>query len=69
MGIASTYDPYDTYSNLEVDPEVTNQTVIDVVAYLKTLKAPVQRTPDDAAVVAGKRSLRRSVAANATCPK
>jgi CxxC motif-containing protein (DUF1111 family) len=55
MGITSTYDPHDTYSNLEVDPEVSNQTVIDVVAYLKTLKAPIQRTPEDAMVIAGKK--------------
>ena len=55
MGIASSFEPYDTYNNLEVDPEVSNQTIIDVVIYLKTLKAPVQRTPGDADVLAGRK--------------
>lgn len=54
IGIASTYEPYDTYNGEEVDPEVSNQTVIDVVFYLKTLKAPIQRNIDNADVVAGK---------------
>jgi CxxC motif-containing protein (DUF1111 family) len=40
MGISSTYEPVDTWSNSEVDPEITDQKVKDVVAYLKTLKAP-----------------------------
>lgn len=55
MGIASSYEPYDTYNNLEVDPEISNQTVIDVVVYLKTLKAPIQRTPGNPDVLAGKK--------------
>ncbi len=54
IGITSTYEPYDTYSGQEVDPEVSNQTVLDVVFYLKTLKAPVQRNTDDPTVVKGK---------------
>jgi len=54
MGIASTYEPYDTYNGLIIDPEVTNQTVLDVVGYLKTLKAPIQRNQDDPDVIAGK---------------
>jgi len=29
MGITSTYEPYDTYTGLEVDPEVSNQTGIE----------------------------------------
>ena len=43
MGITSTYEYFDTYSNLEVDPEISNQTLQDVIFYIKTLKAPVQR--------------------------
>ena len=54
MGIVSTYEPYDTYNGQSLDPEVPNQTVIDVVAYLKTLKAPIQRNTNDADVIAGK---------------
>jgi CxxC motif-containing protein (DUF1111 family) len=39
---------------MDVDPEVNNQTVLDVVFYLKTLKAPLQRNQDDADVISGK---------------
>jgi CxxC motif-containing protein (DUF1111 family) len=42
------------YSGLEVDPEVSTQTVHDVVFYLKTLKAPIQRNQTDPDVMAGK---------------
>lgn len=55
MGIASSYDAHDTYSGGPVDPEVSNQTVINVVSYLKTLKAPIQRNPSDPAVISGKK--------------
>lgn len=54
IGIASTYNPYDTYSHAEIDPEISNQVVQDVVFYLRTLKAPVQRNPNSADVIAGK---------------
>jgi CxxC motif-containing protein (DUF1111 family) len=54
MGVNSTYEHYSTYTGLEVDPEITNQTVLDVVFYLQTLKAPVQRNHNDADVIAGK---------------
>lgn len=54
MGIASTYEPFDTYSGHEIDPEVSNQTVQDVVFYLRTLKAPIPRDEDAQDVSAGK---------------
>jgi CxxC motif-containing protein (DUF1111 family) len=54
MGISSSYEPYDTYNGQIVDPEVSNQTVLDVVGYLKTLKAPIQRQANDPDVIAGK---------------
>ncbi len=54
MGVSSTYEPKDTYSKQEVDPEVSNTTLLNVVFYLKTLKAPVQRNKEDADVKAGK---------------
>lgn len=54
IGISSTYEAYDTHSNVSVDPEVTDQTVHDVVFYLKTLKAPVPRSQSNADVLAGK---------------
>jgi CxxC motif-containing protein (DUF1111 family) len=54
MGIASTYEPYDTYNGQSIDAEVSNRTVLDVVDYLKTLKAPIQRNQNDPDVMAGK---------------
>lgn len=54
MGVNSSYESYNTYNGLQIDPEVSNQTVLDVVFYLQTLKAPIQRNQSDADVVAGK---------------
>jgi CxxC motif-containing protein (DUF1111 family) len=54
IGICSTYETYDTHSGLEVDPEITNQTMQDVVFYLKTLKAPLPRNADQSDIVSGK---------------
>jgi CxxC motif-containing protein (DUF1111 family) len=54
MGIASAFIPIDILTGEASDPEVQTQAVIDVVFYLQTLKAPIQRTPENADVVAGK---------------
>jgi CxxC motif-containing protein (DUF1111 family) len=54
MGINSTYEHYNTYNGQDADPEVSNQTVQDLVFYLQTLKAPVQRNQNDPEVIAGK---------------
>jgi CxxC motif-containing protein (DUF1111 family) len=54
MGVNSSFEPIDTYSNEEVDPEVSNATLHNVVFYLRTLKAPVQRNQNDAKVQSGK---------------
>jgi len=54
MGVNTVYENYSTYSGLEVAPEVSNGTALDVVFYLKTLKAPVQRNQSDEGVKAGK---------------
>ena len=54
MGISSGYEFVDTHSGFQVDPEVSNQTVLDVVFYLQTLKAPIQRNSDNSEVKAGK---------------
>ena len=54
MGITSTYEPFDTYSGQAIAPEVSNQTLLDVVFYLKALKAPVQRNANATDVVKGK---------------
>jgi len=54
IGITSTYSPYDVYSGLETDPEVSIQTINDLVFYLQTLKAPVQRNQSKGSVIEGK---------------
>ncbi|GEC72140.1 hypothetical protein FFL01_16790 [Flavobacterium flevense] len=53
MGITSVFRPIDTYTNLEIDPEVSTSTINDVVFYLQTLKAPIQRNQNDAVVNQG----------------
>ena len=64
MSITSEFDPEDPI-NYAVsgqagdgvdDPEVSSAKVNAVVFYLPTLKVPVQRTPEDAAVVAGRQA-------------
>jgi CxxC motif-containing protein (DUF1111 family) len=54
IGITSTYEPHDVYSGLETDPEVTIQTINDVVFYLQTLKAPIQRNQASTSILDGK---------------
>ncbi|HTH57999.1 MAG TPA: di-heme oxidoredictase family protein [Cyclobacteriaceae bacterium] len=53
IGVTSFYEDKDTYSGKISDAEVSNQTVADVVFYLKTLKAPVSR-PETPGVLSGK---------------
>jgi len=64
MGINSTYEHISTYSGQDADPEISNQTVQDVVFYLQTLKAPIQRLPNDPEVQAG-----QQVFINISCGK
>lgn len=54
MGITSTYNPIDVYTHEEIDPEVSNQSIQDVVFYLRTLKAPIPRNQSDPEVLQGK---------------
>ncbi len=54
MGIASFFNPIDVYSNLEIEPEVSNQTIYDLDFYLHTLKAPIQRNQNNPEVIKGK---------------
>lgn len=60
MGITSTFEPFDTHSGLELDPEVSNQTIHNVVFYLQTLKAPIPRDPNNADVITGKQIFENS---------
>lgn len=54
IGITSYFEPYDVYSLQEIDPEISIQEVYDVVFYLQTLKAPIQRNQNDEGVILGK---------------
>lgn len=54
MGITSTFEPIDPLTGLSTDPEVSDATVRNVVAYMETLKAPIQRKQDDAQIGRGK---------------
>ncbi|MBC8124247.1 MAG: thiol oxidoreductase [Candidatus Kapabacteria bacterium] len=54
IGITSEYAVIDAHSGLEIEPEVRTQTIHDIVFYLQTLKAPIQRTPTDPDVKVGK---------------
>jgi len=62
MGITSDYSAYEPamngltypYFDLVPGPEVQLTTIDNVVFYLKTLKAPIQRNKSDANVIAGK---------------
>ena len=53
IGITSSFVPRDVYSGLDIDPEVTDQTIRNVVFYLQTLKAPIQRDQNDNEVKLG----------------
>lgn len=53
IGITSSFEPYDIYSGLEIDPEISVQTVNDVVFYLQTLKAPIQRKQQETLIKTG----------------
>jgi CxxC motif-containing protein (DUF1111 family) len=53
IGVTSTFEPFDTFSGLKMNPEITDQRIQDVVFYLKTLKAPEPRN-DNAEIASGK---------------
>ena len=69
MGVTSLYEPIDPYSGLELDPEVSTQTVNDVVFYLKTLKAPIPRNQENPDVLIGKQIFSRIKCASCHTPK
>ncbi|MES2797967.1 MAG: di-heme oxidoredictase family protein [Bacteroidota bacterium] len=54
MGITSSFSPKDVYSGLQMDPEVSDKTLNDIVFYLQTLKAPIQRDQTNSVVQEGK---------------
>ena len=69
IGITSVFEAFDTYSGLSVDPEVSTQTVNDVVFYLQTLKAPVQRNQNDMDVQNGRQLFINTGCGNCHTPQ
>ena len=68
MGITSVFESFDTYSGLSIDPEVPVQTINEVVFYLQTLKAPVQRNQSNAEIQSGKQIFINSGCAKCHTP-
>lgn len=60
MGVTSSYEPLDVYTLKAIDPEVTSAEIDDVVFYLQTLKAPLQRNQDDPQVIRGHRVFKEA---------
>jgi CxxC motif-containing protein (DUF1111 family) len=54
IGITSSFESLDEYSRKIIDFEVSDNTIRNVVAYLQTLKAPIQRNQNDPDVTYGK---------------
>ncbi|MFV0249270.1 MAG: di-heme oxidoredictase family protein [Tenacibaculum sp.] len=54
IGITSIFSLTDTYSGLSIDPEISSQTIRNVVFYLETLKAPIPRDQENPKVKKGK---------------
>lgn len=54
IGISSFFVPKDVYSGLDIDPEISTQSIHDVVFYLQTLKAPIRKGILDPTVIAGR---------------
>ncbi len=69
MGITSIFSPIDTYSGLEIDAEVSTQEINEVVHYLKTLKAPIQRKIEDAQIILGKNLFVQAKCGSCHVPK
>ncbi len=69
MGINSTYEHFSTYNGQEADPEISNQTVQDVVFYLQTLRAPIQRHQGNAQVQSGRKLFTTTLCSKCHVPE
>lgn len=54
IGITSIYNPVDQWSGHSIEPEILASEIHDLVFYLQTLKAPIQRNPEDQNIKEGK---------------
>ena len=69
MGVISVYEPIDPYTELEMDPEVSNARIEDVVFYLQTLKAPLPRNTQNADFIEGKKVFMQTGCGNCHIPQ
>ncbi len=69
IGITSEYSTVDTYNGLSIQPELSTQTLNDVVFYLKTLKEPIQRNQNDPEIQAGKQLFQNTGCASCHTPQ
>ncbi len=69
IGITSIFESFDTYSGLSIDPEISTQRVNDVVFYLQTLKAPVQRNQNGGDVQSGRQLFLNTGCGNCHTPQ
>jgi CxxC motif-containing protein (DUF1111 family) len=53
IGITSSFQPKDVYTGIDIDPEISDNIVRNVVFYLQTLKAPIQRNASSADIIKG----------------
>lgn len=59
IGITSIYNPIDQWSGHSIEPEILASEVHDLVFYLQTLKAPIQRNPENHVIKEGKSLFKR----------
>lgn len=69
IGITSVFNLKDVYSGNEIDPEVSIKTIRDVVSYLQTLKAPIQRQKENDDVLYGKEIFNKVKCASCHIPQ
>lgn len=53
MGITTSFNPIDVYTHQAITPEISDEKVLDLVFYLRTLKAPLRRNQDNEDVKKG----------------
>ena len=68
IGITSSFESFDTFSGLEMGPEISNKRIQDVVFYLKTLKSPEARK-ENSEIASGKNLFNSIGCANCHRPE
>lgn len=69
IGITSTFEPRDVATGLTIEPEVSDKTIRDVVFYLRTLKPPKRRNPEDQQIIQGEKIFKAIECGSCHTPK